>query len=78
MKTRAFFVLVALSLGGCSPILKATGFPPHALRKEAPPSVADALAVGATAPSLELALTDGSRTALIGKATVLVFYRGHW
>ncbi|GEM_PF-3207366 len=78
MHSRAIFLLAALSLAHCAPVLRARGLPPQALRKEAPAAVADALAVGATAPQLQLALTDGSRTGPNDRATVLVFYRGHW
>ena len=63
---------------GCAAVTKLAGFPPEATRKTAPAGLEQAIDVGAVAPALQLAMSDGSTEALRGKPTVLLFYRGHW
>jgi hypothetical protein len=71
--------LVVVTLAACAPMLKVVGYPPEAVRKEAPASIERrALMVGSTAPALDVALTDGTSQALHGRRTVVLFYRGSW
>ena len=73
--------VLLLSLLSCSHVLPLAGFPPHAMRKEAPPAIdGAALAVGAAAPDFELDGTTRTRLSdrLKDRRAVLVFYRGDW
>lgn len=75
--------LAVVAVAGCKATEKPSRFPPAATRQAPPPNIADtALAVGQSAPALDLPSHEGERYVLANKLqngpAVLVFYRGDW
>lgn len=78
MAPRTGLLLCASVLASCAAMKTVSEFPPEARRKTAPAGLEGALPVGAVAPQLSIAMTDGTSASLRGGHTALIFYRGRW